>query len=126
MILTGFFDCKYVLFDVDTRYPQVRQAQKIDPKKNLFFIFVLQQAAGIRKAIRPLPPSVSRSEKSLCGCVILTGFLTVNMRFFEVDIRYTQRLKKTIKKKFFLILFLEVFPGKLQLFAKQSDRYRFL
>ena len=105
---------KYVLFDVDTRYPQVRQAQKIDPTKKSFFYFcsptISQQAVLFRKAIRPLPASLSSREKSFRS-VILTGFFDCRHSLFwgGYQIYQSGDLKKSIKKKiFFFSFFLKV------------------
>ena len=59
--------------------------------------------------------------------VILTGSFGLKwVLFFEVDIRYSKAgdLIKSIKNKnVFLFFFIQVFPDKLQLSAKQSDLY---
>ena len=71
-------DCKYALFWGGYQISAKRGTSKNRSKKKSFFLFcsptISRQAVVIRKAIRPVPPSLSRSEKSLCGSVILTGF----------------------------------------------------
>ena len=98
----------YVLFDVDTRYPQVRQTQKIDQKKkNVFFIFVLQPF-----------PNKSQSNPTVTGLSKLKRKKFVQIGDFDwiFDCKYSlfwggyqiyqsEALEKSIKKKKFFYFF---------------------
>ena len=71
--LTGFLTLNMRFFDISASEVDSKNRSK----KNSFFYFLSwstsRQVAVIHKAIRQLPASINSREKSLCGCVILTG-----------------------------------------------------
>ena len=89
----------------------MRKVQKIDQKKkkNFYFAYssVSKPSAHIRKAIRPLPRSLSWREKSLCRSVILTGFFDCKYALFwgGSQISASEVGSKNRSKKFFFLYF---------------------
>ena len=114
-----------------TWIPDIRKWGRLKKsiKKKSFFYFcsptISQQAVLFRKAIRPLPASLSSREKSLCRSVILTGFFDCKYPLFWDEYRYIKvgDLKKSIKKKFFFFtFFLEVSPNLAHVSAWPYDQ----
>ena len=91
----------------------------------MFFIFfyssISRQAAVICKAIRPLLASLSSREKTLCGCLILTGFVGCKYALFVrwiSDISKWGTSKNRSKKKFFFNFYSPIVSQQAVLFRK--------
>ena len=98
-------------------------------KKKSFFYFcsptISQQAVLFRKAIRPLPASLSSREKTLCRSVILTGFFDCKYSLFWGGYQIYQSggpQKIDQKKIFFFTFFLEVSPNLAHVSAWPYDQ----